>query len=181
MSQLELFDKPVTKKIINNIEYGEVKVEDLMPNIEPNQYILHPTGGWHYFSNMPQAPKKYREPIWPYISSTRGNKTVICSVTPNVQFGGYPTISLRWKEGVKENATMSTPQVMHRIVALAYVPNPDPLTHIHVGHKEDEKCNYLPEFLEWVTPTDNHTGKKPRRSSEEEFYNFFVAQKWVKD
>ena len=30
MSQLELFDKPVTKKIINNIEYGEVKVEDLM-------------------------------------------------------------------------------------------------------------------------------------------------------
>ena len=58
MSQLELFDKPVTKKIINNIEYGEVKVENLMPNIEPNQYILHPTGGWNYFRKMQQAPKK---------------------------------------------------------------------------------------------------------------------------
>ncbi len=136
MSQLELFDKPVTKKIINNIEYGEVKVEDLMPDIEPNQYILRPTGGWHYFSNMPQAPEKYKKPIWPYISSTRGNKTVICAVTPNIQFGGYPTISLRWREGIKDNGVMSTPQVMHRIVALAYVPNPDPLTHIHVGHKE---------------------------------------------
>ena len=63
MSQLELFDKPVTKKIINNIEYGDVKVEDLMPDIEPNQYILRPTGGWHYFSNMPQAPEKYKKPF----------------------------------------------------------------------------------------------------------------------
>ena len=64
MSQLELFIKPVQKKIINNVEYGEVKIEDIMPNISPNQYILYPTGGYHYFCNIKYAPEKYRKPIW---------------------------------------------------------------------------------------------------------------------
>ena len=106
---------------------------------------------------------------------------MIVSILPNVQFGGYPTVGLKWKDGFKDNNTIMTPQVMHKIVALAYVPNPDPITHIHVAHKEDEKCNYLPEHLEWATPSDNHKGKKPRRSSYEQFYDFFAAQKWVKE
>ena len=181
MSQLELFIKPVQKKIINNVEYGEVKIEDIMPNISPNQYVLYPTGGYHYFRNIKYAPEKYKKPIWPYISSKTGSRTVIVSILPNVQFGGYPTVGLKWKDGFKDNNTIMTPQVMHKIVALAYVPNPDPITHIHVAHKEDEKCNYLPEHLEWATPSDNHKGKKPRRSSYEQFYDFFAAQKWVKE
>ena len=179
MSQLELFHKHVEKKIINNVEYGEVKLEDIMPNIAPNQYILYPTGGYHYFCNIKNAPEKYKKPIWPYLSSTTRNKTIIVSILPNVQFGGYPTATLKWKEGC--HTSLTTPQVMHRIVALAYVPNPDPITHIHVAHKEDEKCNYIPEHLEWTTPSNNHKGKKPRRSSYEEFYDFFAAQKWVKE
>jgi hypothetical protein len=181
MSQLELFIKPVQKKIINNIEYGEVKLEDIMPNIAPNQYILYPTGGYHYFCNIKNAPEKYKKPIWPYLSSTTKNKTIIVSILPNIQFGGYPTATLKWKDGFKNNNTVATPQVMHRIVSLAYVPNPDPITHIHVAHKHDEKCNYLPEHLEWTTPSDNHTGRKARRSSYEQFYDFFLAQKWVQE
>jgi len=88
-------------------------------------------------------------------------------------------VERRWKEGC--HTSLTTPQVMHRIVALAYVPNPDPITHIHVAHKQDEKCNYLPEHLEWTTPSDNHMGRKARRSSYEQFYDFFLAQKWVQD
>ena len=52
MTQLDLFIKHVEKKIINNIEYGEVKIEDIMPNIAPDKYILHPKGGYHYFCNI---------------------------------------------------------------------------------------------------------------------------------
>ena len=184
MNQLELFIKPVQKKIINSIEYGEVKIEDIMPDIAPNQYILYPTGGYHYFSKIENAPQKYKKPIWPYISSTtKNNKTVKVSILPNVQFGGYPTVGLKWREGFKDkdSNTIITPQVMHKIVALAYVPNPNPITHIHVAHKKDEKCNYLAEDLEWSTPSNNHKGKKPRRSSYEQFYDFFVAQKWVQE
>ena len=45
--------------------------------------------------------------------------------------------------------------VLHRLVALAWVHNPDPLNKIHVNHKDGNKRNPHYKNLEWVTPTEN--------------------------
>ena len=76
----------------------------------------------------------------------------------------------------------SSPYQFHRIVAKAYAPNPDPLNKIYVAHLNDEVCNYLPENLAWLTSSENHKGQKSvRKSTYQQFYDFFRAQEWVKD
>ena len=51
--------------------------------------------------------------------------------------------------------------LMHRGVALAWVPNPDnkPL----VMHLNDDSTNYLIENLKWGTSSENNTDKIMRR------------------
>lgn len=42
---------------------------------------------------------------------------------------------------------------LHGLVALKYIPNPDNLPC--VDHKDDNKINYLPENLKWISYSDN--------------------------
>ena len=175
MNQLNFFEQPVKKIKLENIEYGPVKLETILPELVPNKYILYPTDGYHYFSKIPEAPKKYREPIWPYITYELKDKIKLAQITPNITFGGYPSVSLKNLDGV------NVPLMFHRVVAKAYVPNPDPINRIHVAHLNDEVCNYLPTQLQWQSPSENHKGKKARKSSYQQFYNFFKAQQWIKE
>lgn len=45
--------------------------------------------------------------------------------------------------------------LVHRLVALAFVYNPDPLTKIEVNHKDGNKHNNYYTNLEWATPKEN--------------------------
>ena len=44
---------------------------------------------------------------------------------------------------------------VHRMVALAWIPNEDPETKTVVNHKDENKLNNTPENLEWLTPIEN--------------------------
>lgn len=44
--------------------------------------------------------------------------------------------------------------ILARLVATAFVINPDPSIYIHVNHKDENPLNNLPENLEWVTPKE---------------------------
>ena len=46
--------------------------------------------------------------------------------------------------------------ILARLVATAFVINPDPSIYIHVNHKDENPLNNLPENLEWVTPKENN-------------------------
>src|SRR5210317_336209 len=119
MNQLTFFEQPVKKIKIKNIEYGPVKLETVLKELVPDKYIIYPKGGYHYFSKIPEAPKKYREPIWPYITYETKNKIKLAQITPNITFGGYPSVSLKNLDGI------NVPLQFHRVVAKVYVPNPD--------------------------------------------------------
>lgn len=59
---------------------------------------------------------------------------------------GYPSVDLR-KPGIKKR------KVVHRILAQAFIPNPNNLEM--VNHRDNNKKNYNLSNLEWVTRGQN--------------------------
>lgn len=80
-----------------------------------------------------------------YIDSAESVKEKILS-SPNNQ-NGYPSVSLCKYGRIKTF-------VVHRLVALAFVPNP--LNKPHVNHKDGDKMNPKAQNLEWCTPYENN-------------------------
>ena len=63
---------------------------------------------------------------------------------------GYYLVTLvNSKTKVRKN------QFIHRLLAQAFIPNPDPKHKIHVNHIDGNKQNNSLDNLEWVTPKEN--------------------------
>ncbi len=172
--QLTLFKQPVISRKLDDHLLVPKKIETFMPEIVPGKYIIYPTGGWHLFHK--QAPKGsiYTKPIWPFITTNSGHNKVKRVTTYFSDSTSYMMVSID-----DENYT-GCPKMMHVIVAKAYIWNIDPKKYYQVSHKGDDKCNYLPENLEWKTGSGNHTGKKNKRiSSREEDYLFAKSRGFI--
>ena len=61
---------------------------------------------------------------------------------------GYHYVDLR-------NKSKRRHAMVHRLVADAFIDNPDPLHKTQVNHKDGDKDNNSVENLEWVTPREN--------------------------
>jgi hypothetical protein len=46
-------------------------------------------------------------------------------------------------------------EVVHRLLAETFIPNPDPVTYIQVNHKNGKKHDNRLRNLEWCTPSQN--------------------------
>jgi hypothetical protein len=69
-------------------------------------------------------------------------------LTPRTVTGGYKAVSLTGPEGSKQ-------MLVHRAVALSFVPNGEPASKIQVNHLDGDKSNNVATNLEWVTPAEN--------------------------
>ena len=83
-----------------------------------------------------------------YEVDTEGNvfSTKGFALSPKNGKRGYKTVAL-----VKDKHQCT--KTIHRLVAMAFIPNPDNLPQ--VNHKDEDKHNYHVDNLEWCTPKYN--------------------------
>ena len=160
------------------------KVEELLPDIDilPDTYIIYPTGGYHPFYGVPNTLPRYQEKIWPYVERIKYTCRARANhgkdqpnhdnSQTNLYFGtdGYPMLeikrsSYRSSYFTNEKKTRRVPNNailrFHRIVALAWIPNPEKKKN--VCHINDDRTNYLIKNLKWGTFSENNRGKIKKR------------------
>ena len=134
-------------------------IPQLQNIIDPNVYVIYPTGGYHFFSKAVNAPQHYREPIWPYVKKIKAlrNHSKNGIITPGVNYNKnwYPILNL---ERYILNKRKTKKQSMHSLVALAFIPNEKHLINVIIHHKNNDKCDYRIENLEWTTRKKNSIG-----------------------
>ncbi|MGN0444233.1 MAG: NUMOD4 domain-containing protein [Acutalibacteraceae bacterium] len=74
------------------------------------------------------------------------------------KYNGYPVVTLY------DNEHRAKKEKVHRLVAEAFIPNPQRLPLIN--HKDEDKCNNCVDNLEWCTKQYNNSynGANSRRS-----------------
>lgn len=81
-------------------------------------------------------------------------------LSPCENNGGYMQVNLR-KNGRGKK------YLIHRLVALTFIPNPMPLLYNQINHKDEDKHNNHVENLEWCDPLyNNHYGTARARTTE---------------
>ena len=108
---------------------------------------------------------------------------------------GYPIVGLKREstlvsikytrlkkngEPSKETTYKTRPTNIHRLVATAWIPNPDPEKFNQVMHINDDPSNYLRENLRWGNARMNAKGKKKYSDSKEQRYLDMVNKGLIK-
>jgi len=163
-------------------EFQPRKVEELIPNanILPDTYIIYPTGGYHTFYGVPNTLPIYQQKIWPYVKRIKyherfKNKTKLDRVrganlregqslsqisttlsASNYAVVGLDTTGRFTRAGSKYPGPKRKAKVLHRLVSLAWIPNPD--NKPYVLHINDDKTNFLIPNLKWGTASENNIG-----------------------
>tara|TARA_R110002012_G_C11300476_1_gene573257 strand:+ start:44 stop:550 length:507 start_codon:yes stop_codon:yes gene_type:complete len=144
----------------------KIALESIYENIIDNTYVLHSTGGYHYFSLCSPTKKIkniYRQNIWPWIETLSNKKNIPDKIRyprPS-QRDSYPKLNLRVKKGkaYKINTFPCKTFYIHLIVAKAFILNNKnkPI----VDHKNSIPSDYRIPNLRWVTYSENNKGKRP--------------------
>ena len=134
-----------------------IKLETLpsFQEFDKDKYWIFETGGYHPLKGLPGVPEMYNKNIWPMLISI--TKEIFVKQLPYIGTTSsmYPRISLSRKQINKDNVSKS----YHRLVAEAFIPNPDNLPV--VNHINKNRLDYRIENLEWVTFEDNAEGSTP--------------------
>jgi hypothetical protein len=120
--------------------------------------------------------------IWKPISPDfiKGGKGYLVSNKARVK-NKYSYIHSQYKSDggyIKVNIFKNDHNV-HRLVAHAFIPNPDELPM--VNHKDGNKCNNLLENLEWISPSDNvrHSYDTGLNTSNRRVFQYTITGKFV--
>lgn len=85
-------------------------------------------------NQLPKPNDKYKEPK---------------ILKQNTSYHGYKTVCFCYPNGIQRT------RFVHKLVASAFVNNPDPNVYTEVNHIDGDKQNNFPENLEWVTHQQN--------------------------
>ena len=149
--QLSLWEDP--KQIILNkekVDIATLRSDEFRKNsfdlMSKGIYFIYKTGGINPFM-------KEKGPIFPFIKNDVTGKIIKLVPLQNKKDSAYPyTFVTSNKFCFKLN--------MHKIVALAFLPNNNPEQKNVVDHLDGNHFNYLPENLEWVSSSENSKRRK---------------------
>lgn len=99
--------------------------------------IWQPIQGYNY---------KYLISNYARVKSFKHHKAILLKQQKNQK--GYMRVSL-WKDGMRKTYSVS------RLVAIAFVPNDDPLNKNTVDHIDGNKNHNTPNNLQWLSLSDN--------------------------
>ena len=190
--------KKIEEKIIKNLDPKEgVDISKFITThkLAPNQYFMFKTGGPHFFSkckNKDVIDPKYLDNSWPFIYNVKGIKRKI--ITGNISKGkasiGYVYCRLShademrkmqdFRDATKEifkEVNKEYEFAMHRLVALAFIPNNDPNKTV-VDHINGVRCNYKIENLKWSTLKENSRGCAGQSSDPDAVYEIINQTLW---
>lgn len=138
----------VIKRLDKRIHNGSIKAEEVIKNKES---FLNNKSALNTFDDeewLPVIEKSYGQF---YYISNYGKIFSLQSgrvLKPHQNKEGYLLVSLSHR---KE----TTSYLVHRLVALTFIENPDPENLIIVNHIDGNKSNPYYKNLEWVTPKEN--------------------------
>lgn len=155
MIQLNLFEPE--KKLIKDIDYIDVSkikaVDSHIMNklfnydiLEEGKYFLYKTGGNNIW-------RPDLGPVFPYIKNNFNNKLVKFFVNKT-----YVRLNLR-NNKIDKGVNVS----LHRLIAEAFIENKDPKRLNVVNHENKDRLDYRVDNLEWVTQSQNLSGRKVNR------------------
>jgi hypothetical protein len=134
-----------------------IKLETLpsFQEFDKDKYWIFETGGYHPLKGLPGVPEMYNKNIWPMLISI--TKEIFVKQLPYIGTTSsmYPRISLSRKQINKDRLSKS----FHRLVAEAFIPNPDNLPV--VNHINKNRVDFRIENLEWVSFEGNAEGSTP--------------------
>lgn len=73
-------------------------------------------------------------------------------LTPHHNVKGYLRVRVQWRPQIR--------LFVHRMVAICWVPNPDPVNKIYVNHLDEYIFNNHYTNLVWMTPAENNEYSK---------------------
>ena len=171
----------------NEINFNDAFKIETIVDCPPDKYYLFPSGGPHYFSQLSEHMDGgiYEESIWPWVLniSKLYSKFQYTTQLGCVDGKGYPTIRINKIDQTANNGQRALQywNTMHKLVALAYVPNPDTEKNLIVHHKNDNKFDYRPENLEWTTNKKNSSkGSKGNKVNVDDLYLHYSEKEWFK-
>ena len=111
-----------------------------LKTLPKGKYMMFPTGSIH------RVPTYGDRNDFPYVVNMWTGKVI------SVRYGGklYPLLDIRLTGKIKQTFQM------HRLAAMAFLPNPLPQDRIMVHHINQDKYDYALSNLEWVTPSYNN-------------------------
>jgi len=186
------------EKILKNLNPKEaVDISKVITThtIAPKQYYMFRTGGPHFFNrckNKEVVNAKFLDRSWPFIYNTKGLKNrIITGTISKVKASiGYVYCRLHdatekremqdFRNPAKENIKEVHKEfefAMHRLVALAFVPNDDPKKTL-VDHINGNRCDYKIENLRWATNKENSRGSAGQTSDPDAVYEIVNQTLW---
>ena len=174
-----------------------IPLENIDNRVKKGKYILHRTGGYHKFHKVSGADPIYKKPHFPWIEKILGRHSkkpqtlwgCLSTKKPyiyiTVDGGENQPWSWHTSRGKRIRRRQRVKIYFHRIIAIAYVPNPkahfegpDKADIVH--HINEKPADYRVENLEWRTKSGNSIGyPKSKRRSMDVIYYFFKDNKWA--
>jgi hypothetical protein len=176
MMQLEMFKEAINSDI-EYIDLKEVPIyfgdkgrrrQDLtassafLSSIPEGKYRVYRTGGTH------ALPMYEGRTDFPFITNMYTGKLI----TPSFSRAVYPAYNLN-------NGRFSKPIYLHRIFAMAFVPNATPVDRYNVDHINEDKLDYSVDNLRWVSMSENLKNVRNTARGANSKYKYYSSENYV--